>query len=61
MARAKAKLLLKSDKWLQHSRVISFALPSTAQSPLTSHTNNRQIVLSAGMSVCKDPVLRQGL
>lgn len=45
-----AKLLLKSDKWLQQRRVIS-----SAQSPLTSHPDNRWIVLSAGMSACKDP------
>lgn len=39
--RGQAKLLLKSDKWIQQRRVISSALPYPSQSPLTSHTDNR--------------------
>lgn len=54
--KGQAKLLLKSDKSLRQKRVISSALPIPSQSPLTSHTDNKRIVLSAGMGVCKKPV-----
>lgn len=58
--KGQAKLLLKSDKFLQQRRVISSALPIPSQSPVTSHADNRRIVLSAGMGVCKEPVWHRG-
>lgn len=54
----RAEHLLKSDKWSEQSRVISYALPSLARTPLISHPDNSWIVLSAGPGVCKARVLR---